>query len=411
MTKGIFKNKTILVVFVLIVLIFPSLFSQANKTQLTNKTQLNICSRKYYIWAMSDTHRATYFDNDVSFNENTWSGNLISEGVERIDYAFIAEDITLIGDNAEDYSTYINQTCSCILPNRDMNLFWNQPADERIWGFCMGNHDAYIYGLNDAVAGLGIDSSKSWYNNKVTMENCYNYVALRGNLLFIYMGGDRSNPDDYSYNILTSQDFNWLEHKISWADNNNINVVIVTHCSIFNSSNSYNFPGGYSNHDVYYDVESNKWKTCDEHTRYVCDFDDPWPGSNHLEECDDYWYLIKNYKNVNLWFSGHIHTANDNRGSPPHEHMGWDTTLGVERNIQKSPYCTFVNLGAIFAWGMPWSYSRVLVLSENSKDVLFKSFDHMSHSYGHDQSWDSSHQDITITNCLKYPFDLDFVVT
>jgi len=272
-------------------------------------------------------------------------------------------------------------------------------------GFCIGNHEEYSDGCTAAAKGIGLDSSGNWYNNDIVMGNSYNYVVLRGNLLFVYMGGDRSDPNDYSYNLPTPADFYWLRTQVEWADNNQVNVIIVTHTSIFNSTISYTLPFGYSNHDVFYDITEGKWKNCEEHTRYNCDFDDPWPGDNHWTECDDYWDLIENYGNINLWFSGHVHTSNDERGSPPHKHAGWDTTLGVERDIQKSEYCTFVNCGAVFAWGMPWSFSRILTFTEGSKSVDFKSYDHEEHCYGHDTGWKSSHQDIMITSCLKYPFD------
>ena len=285
-----------------------------------------------------------------------------------------------------------------------MNSFWGIPADKRIMGFCIGNHEEAGDGCTAAAKGIGLDSSHSWYNNEVVMGNAYNYAVLRGNLLFIYMGGDRSNPKDYSYSLPTPEDFYWFKDKIQWADSNQVNVIVVTHTNIFNSTTSYSIPFGYSNHDVYYDVAEEKWKTCSEHNRHNCDFDDPWPGDNYWTECDDYWELIENYKNVNLWFSGHVHTSNDERGQPPHKHAGWDTTLGVERGVQKGKDCTFVNCGGVFCWGMPWSYSRVLIFTEGSKNVDFKSYDHESHSYGHDTGWKSSHQDITITDCLKYPF-------
>ena len=365
-------------------------------------------SDKFFLWAVSDTHGAYNWDDDVNYNGNSWSGNLISEGVTRIDYGFIAGDILLSGGYPHQYANYVNDTCSCILPNQDMSSFWSKPADERIWGFCIGNHEEYFGGCSDAAKGIGLDSNRNWYNNEVVMGHCYNYTVLRGNLLFIYMGGSRDSPHDYTYNIPTADDFIWLENQVSWADENNVNVLIITHSPIFNSTNTWGFLGGYSNHDVYYDVQSKTWKTCQEHTNPSCDFDDPWPGDNYWTECDDYWDLINSYKNVNLWFNGHIHIAADDRSPPPHDHEGWDSTFGVERDVQKSKDCTFVHCCGVYQWGMPFSYSRVLIFSENDKDVKIKSFDHMSHSYGHDTGASSSHQDITITDCLKYPYNPDF---
>jgi hypothetical protein len=242
-----------------------------------------------------------------------------------------------------------------------MNSYWGVPADQRKMGFCIGNHEEASKGCTAAAKGLGLDPSGNWYNNEVVMGNAYNYEVLRGNLLFIYMGGDRRNPKDYSYNLPTIEDFNWFKERIEWANFNQVNVIVVTHCSIFNSTIAYTLPFGYSNHDVFYDVNEEKWKNCNDHDLHICDFDDPWPGNDYWSECDLYWDLIENYKNVNLWFSGHVHTSNDARGPPPHEHAGWDTTLGVERDIQKSEYCTFVNCGSVFSMGMPWSYSRVLI--------------------------------------------------
>jgi len=386
----------------IIVILLSSILSQANILKSQNIPE------KFYLWAISDTHSATNWDDDVSFSNNKWSGGLIDEGVERIDYAFIAGDLLLMGGYNIAFSNYLNLTCSCIMPDRDMTNFWNQPADKRPWGFCMGNHEEYLGGCTAAAEGLGLDPSKNWYNNDVVMGHSYNYTALRGNLLFIYMGGSRDSPGEYTYNLPSEQDFYWLKEKVEWADNNNINVIIVAHSAIFNSSNSYGYPSGYTKHDVYYDTESNIWVKCDEHDHRTCDFDDPWPGEDYWSECDDFWDLINEYKNVNLWFNGHSHTCADSRNPPPHKHAGWDTTLGVERDIQKSKYCTFVNCGAAFAWGLPWSNSRMLTFTENSKDVLFKNYDHINHCYGHEQGWDSSSQDITITNCLKYPFNPDF---
>jgi hypothetical protein len=365
-------------------------------------------NQKFILWATSDTHGAKNWDDDISFNGATWSGNMITDEVYRIDYAFIAGDILLMGGDSDDYSDYLNDTCSSILPNRDMSLFWNMPADERIWGFCIGNHEEYNQGCTAAATGLGLDHSKNWYNNEVVMGNSYNYTALRGNLLFIYMGGDRNLPNNYQYSLPRPGDFYWFKNWVEWADKNKVNVIVVTHPSIFNSSNSYGVLHGNTNHDVYYDVDEETWKKCDEHETHKCDFKDPWPGQDVWSECDDYWNLIKNYQNINLWFNGHVHISADERNPPPHEHAGWDTTLGVERHIQKSKYCTFINCCGIFQWGFPYSYSRITIFSENSKEVKFKSFDHLEHSYGNDSGWESSHQDITITGCLKYPFDPNF---
>jgi hypothetical protein len=402
---GYIKNKIVFVTIIFIFFLISSIFTQA--TVITS----NNSSEKFYLWAVSDTHSADYWDDEVSFNGNTWSGSLISENVERIDYALIAGDFTLVGGSAEVHSNYLNDTCSCLLPNRDMSSFWNAPADERIWGFCMGNHEDHIDTLDSAAKGLGLDSSKNWYNNEVVMGNSYNYTVMRGNLMFVYMGGDRRDPGTYSYNLPTPGDFQWLEEKVQWADENNVNVFIVTHTSIFNGTNSYGLPLGHVSHDEYYDIDEQKWKSCTDHKVHICDFDDPWPGDSYKTESDDYKNLIETYQNINLWFSGHTHTANDKRGPPPHKHAGWDSLLGVERDIQKSKYCTYVNTGAIFAWGMPWSYSRILIFTEQSKNVDFKSYDHQAHEYGHDTGWESSHQDITITNCLKYPFDPNFEPT
>ena len=393
--------KSVIAVLFCIILLFTT-FSNAIIISSSKE------SEKFYLWAMSDTHGMDYWDDEVSYDGVEWSGNLISEDVERIDYAFIAGDVLFAGGHHSHFSSYLNDTCSCIMPNRDMTDFWNVPANQRIWGFCMGNHEEMLYNCNEAAKGLGLDSGMNWYNNEVFMGHSYNYSVLRGNLLFIFMGGNRDNPEEYSYNLPTPGDFYWLEDQVQWADENNVNVVIVTHSQIYNSSNSFCLPSTYNNHDVYYDVQDNVWKNCTEHTNRYCDFDDPWPGNSRWEECDDYWNLIEDYQNVNLWFNGHTHTNAGFLNPPPHEHAGWDTTLGVERDIQKSPYCTFVNLVAIYAFGFPWSNSRVLIFSDDSSDVKFKCFDHQEHSYGHDTGWMSSSQDIIITECLKYPFNPDY---
>ena len=400
MIMGDNVNKKILYSFAIITFFILSSFaSQGLNISSSNN------SDKFFLWAISDTHGQKLWDDAVSFDGTHWSGDLIKEGVSRIDYAFIAGDVSLMGGHSDYFSEYLNETCSNIMPNRKMDNFWSTPADERKWGFAIGNHEEYGGGCTEAAKGLGLDPSENWYNNEIVMGKSYNYTALRGNLLFIYMGGDRSTPNSYNYGLSNPGDFYWLEDKVEWADENGVNVIIVTHTSIFNGSNSYTFPLGHSNHDMYYDVDEECWKKCEEHTRYVCDFEDPWPGENIWSKCNSYWNLINSYGNVNLWFNGHTHTAADSRGPPPHKHAGWDTTHGVERNIQKGKYCTFVNLGAIFAWGWPWSYSRILIFEQGSTNVDFKSYDHMEDKYGHDTGWKSSHQDITITDCLKYPFD------
>lgn len=394
-----FKNIKMISFYLIFLLIAPSFLCQAT----TFKSDI---SENFILWATSDTHSSTHWDDDISCDGNSWSGNMITDEVDRIDYAFIAGDVLLMGGRPDDYSVYINNTCSCLLPNRDMSSFWNTPADERIWGFSIGNHEEYSHGCNAAAEGLGLDPS-NWYNSEVIMGNSYNYTALRGNLLFIYMGGDRYLPNNYQHSLPRPSDFYWFKNWVEWADENKVNVVVITHSPIFNASNAYGLLG-YRNHDVYYDVENSEWKKCPEHTNNKCDFKDPWPGEDAWSNCDEFWDLIKNYQNINLWFSGHVHISADARNPPPHEHAGWDTILGVERHIQKSKYCTFINCCGLFQWGFPYSYSRIGIFAENSKDVKFKSYDHLEHSYGHDSGWKSSHQDITITNCLKYPFDPNF---
>jgi len=396
------KQRKILCILILFLILISTVICQGIKIESYEK------SERFFLWATSDSHGYDRWDDDISFDGTTWSGSMIQEGVERIDYGFIAGDILLVGGSSYSHFNYLNNTCSCLLPNRDMSSFWSAPADERIWGFCIGNHEEYNGGCTSAAKGLGLDSTVSWYNNEVVMGNSYNYTALRGNLLFIYMGGDRNSPYSYKSGLSTPGDFYWFKDQVEWADDNNVNVIAVTHMGIFNSSNSLGFPLGYTNNDVYYDVETSSWKACNEHFLQWCDFDDPWPGDNHWSECDDFWNLIDTYGNINLWFNGHTHTASDSRDPPPHKHAGWDTIYGVDRDIQKSKDCTFVNCAGTGPWGDFWSFSRVGIFTEDSKDIEFKSFDHDSNSYGHETGWKSSHQDIIITDCLKYPFDPNF---
>lgn len=371
----------------------------------------------FILWATSDNHGETAWDDDVSLSGGVWSGDMIDEVIPRIDYGIIAGDIVHPQPCSEaQVCTYINNTCSCIVDGDMQTYFWDLPADERIWGFCMGNHEGEAgENLTKYAKAFGLDSTRSWYNNSVTMGHAYNYTIQKGNLLIIFMGGDRDYPTAYNYSLNTPADLEWFNDTVNYADDNHMNVVVVTHYCIFNGSSRVG-SGTASFHTVFYNVTSEQWEECTTHTDYAIGFKDPWFGGDGYEDTDpwnasdSYWEIINRTGNINLWLSGHTHTEPNENEPPPHEHAGWDTTLGVERDVQKGIDCTFVNLGAAGAYDVSWEYSRVIKFTNGSRDFLVKSFDHDEDSYGDDTGWQSSHQNITITNGLKYPYDPNWVV-
>jgi len=409
-------NKNKIISFLILTLLFFSticVFIQPVKADLDPDDLI--------VWAVTDTHGNTNWDNDVFVSSGVWSGSMIDATIDRIDFAFISGDILDDGGTASQYSTYINSTCSCIVDGSMSTNFWDLPANERIWGFSMGNHDGdqggSAYDFDMAAEGLGLDSSANWYNNSVTMGHSYNYTIQKGNLLFIFMGGNRDYPDDedYVYNLSTASDFNWFDEQVSWADENELNVLVVTHTSLWNGSSCRNNGAtDYAISTIFFNTTSMNWETYSPSDSYV-GFQDPWyvdPSvPPYWNASDSFWNLINTTGNINLWFNGHMHTNPTSSEPPFHQHMGWNDVRGTERSVQKGNNCTFINSAAAYPWDAPTtSYSRVLKFTNGSTSFLVRAFNHTGNVYGSDAGWQSSYQDITITNGLKYPYDPNWAV-
>jgi len=395
----------------LIAVAFSGIFFSLNPIETVKADQPEMNPDNFILWAVSDTHSETIWDDDVSFDNGVWSGNMIDDVVTRIDFAVNAGDILSDGGSAETTSAYINSTHNCLINNSsDMQTdFWDLSADERIWGFCMGNHEDNNGGCTEAAEGLGLESGIGWYNSSVTMCHGYNYTVQRGNLLFVFIGGNRDNPTEYAYDINTSDDFAWFREQVEWADANECNVIVVTHLGLWNGSIMNGYVPDKINSNVFYNVTSGEWEAETEYTKNT-GFRDPWfngVSTDGWNASDSFYDLINASQNINLWLSGHTHSRHDELEDSQvlYEHGGWDTTLGVARDVQKGEYLTHINLGGGGPWDSDWEQTRVIIFTNDSSDILVKSFDHDANEYGDDVGWVSSHQNITLTGVLKYPYN------